>query len=73
MVQEELILRRCAEILGVDRLQLHEDFFGVGGDSLDAVEISEMLSEAAGQDVPVSLVMESRTFEEMLRSLPGAR
>lgn len=65
---EERLLARCADILEVDQVNAHDDFFGVGGDSLDAVEVSEMLSEELGKDVGMDVVLRSPTFADMLRA-----
>ncbi|MEU1470973.1 acyl carrier protein [Streptomyces sp. NPDC005761] len=65
------ILAKCAEILGVESIAVHDDFFGVGGDSLDAAEVSEMLTAETGQDVAMELVLGSPTFGDMLKSLRG--
>lgn len=63
------LLARCAEILRVSQLRPEDDFFGVGGDSLDAVEVSEMLSRECGRDVGMDKVLRSRTFSEMLDAI----
>lgn len=69
--RDEGILARCAEIIGVESIAAHDDFFGVGGDSLDAAEISEMLTVETGQDVGMETVLGSPTFADMLNSLRG--
>lgn len=69
--REEDILAKCAVILGVESIAAHDDFFGVGGDSLDAAEISEMLTAETGRDVDMEIVLGSPTFADMLASLRG--
>lgn len=63
------LLAKCAAILGVDSISPHDDFFGVGGDSLYAVEISEMLTAELGRDVDMETVLHSPTFGDMLSSI----
>ncbi|MGH9213666.1 MAG: phosphopantetheine-binding protein [Acidimicrobiales bacterium] len=68
MDQDDLLVK-CGGILGVDGLTPDDDFFGVGGNSLDAVEISEMLSQELNRDVDMETVLGSPTFADMLRAL----
>ncbi|MFC9268308.1 acyl carrier protein [Streptomyces zhihengii] len=69
--RDEDILSKCAAVIGVESIAAHDDFFGVGGDSLDAAEISEMLTAETGRDVPMETVLGSPTFADMLTSLRG--
>lgn len=68
---DEDILAKCAGVIGVRTIGMHDDFFGVGGDSLDAVEVSEMLCEEFGSEVSVETVLRSANFGEMLKSIRG--
>lgn len=70
-VRHDYLLEKCGEILGVPQLKPADDFFGVGGDSLDAVEICEMLSRELGRDIEMETVLSSRSFAEMLTSVTG--
>jgi acyl carrier protein len=63
------LLARCGEILRVDQLKPEDDFFGVGGDSLDALEICEMLGRELGREVELEAVLRSRSFAEMLEAV----
>ncbi|MDP4500501.1 acyl carrier protein [Nonomuraea turcica] len=55
--------------MGLDRIHPHDDFFGVGGDSLDAVEMAEMLTAELGRNVGMETVIQSQTFAEMLATV----
>ncbi|WP_144122626.1 acyl carrier protein [Catellatospora sichuanensis] len=68
IVSDEL-LARCADILGTEELSLDDDFFGVGGNSLDAVELSGLLSKEFGREVTVDDILQSGSFDELFRSL----
>lgn len=68
-IEQLALLQRCADLLGVDGLRPDDDFFGVGGDSLDAVEICEMLSRELGREVDMETVLRSPTFGDMLASV----
>lgn len=70
-LNESELLAKCAEILGIESIGAHDDFFGVGGDSLDAAEVSEMLSEEFQREVQLDTVLRSATFGDMIKSIRG--
>lgn len=63
------LLAKCGEILGVSQLRPEDDFFGVGGDSLDAVEVCALLRRELGQQVGMEAVLRSASFGDLLDSL----
>src|ERR1700760_1723721 len=50
---EQVVADVFAEVLGVDRVGLDDDFFALGGDSLIATRVSARLQLALGREVPV--------------------
>ena len=50
-----------AEVLGVDRVGLDDDFFALGGDSLIAARVSARLQLALGREVPVRYLFDAST------------
>jgi amino acid adenylation domain-containing protein len=50
---EELVAGLWAELLGCERVGLHDDFFAAGGHSLLAVRLLARLRDATGMDVPL--------------------
>ena len=50
-----------AEVLGIDRVGIHDNFFDLGGDSLLAIKFISLLRERAGVDLPVRMIFESPT------------
>ena len=64
-----------AEILGVDRVGLDDDFFDLGGDSLGAIELQEGIAEQFGIDLPTSTLLEAPTVAtlsaRLLHRRPG--
>ncbi|MDR7170987.1 amino acid adenylation domain-containing protein [Nocardia kruczakiae] len=50
-----------AEVLGVDRIGIDDDFFARGGNSVRAVRTAERIGAALGFDVPVRALYEAAT------------
>jgi thioesterase domain-containing protein/acyl carrier protein len=50
-----------ADVLGVDRVGLDDDFFALGGDSLGALEVVTGISEMFGVDMPTSFLLDAPT------------
>ncbi|MFB4313829.1 amino acid adenylation domain-containing protein [Actinomadura sp. 21ATH] len=67
---EERVARAWAEVLGRDRVGVHDGFFDSGGDSLRAVALVGAL-RAAGMDVTVRDVFERRTIAELCVLITG--
>ncbi|HYW06890.1 MAG TPA: amino acid adenylation domain-containing protein, partial [Longimicrobium sp.] len=72
---EELLAGIWAEVLGVARLGVHDDFFAVGGHSLRAMRVASRVEEALGVSLPLRAVFETptvagvaATVEEMRRA-----
>jgi acyl-CoA synthetase (AMP-forming)/AMP-acid ligase II/thioesterase domain-containing protein/acyl carrier protein len=54
-----------AASLGRDHVGLHEDYFQLGGDSLQAVELFLSIEKTLGQPLPRSILFEASTVAEM--------
>ena len=50
---EELLASIWAEVLGVTRVGVHDNFFDLGGHSLQAVQLAGRVAKAMGRPVPV--------------------
>ena len=61
-----------AEVLGVDRVGIDDDFFELGGDSLLAVRLVSRVRSMLGADVGVRAVFESRTVAGLMDQLASA-
>ena len=62
---EELVAEAWAEVLGVERIGMHDDFFALGGHSLLATKVAAWLRAAVDLDVPVRTVFENPTIEAL--------
>jgi acyl-CoA synthetase (AMP-forming)/AMP-acid ligase II len=62
---EQTLAGIWAEVLEVEQVGLHDNFFALGGDSLLATRVVIRLGEVAHLDADISLVFEAPTIEEM--------
>ncbi len=58
---EKIVAEVFAEVLGLDRVGLDDDFFALGGDSLIATRVSARLQLALGREVPVRYLFDAST------------
>ncbi|HKU42019.1 MAG TPA: thioesterase domain-containing protein, partial [Polyangiales bacterium] len=58
------------QLLGVDGLGRHDDFFALGGHSLIAVRLSAEVRKRFGVDLPLSALFEASTIERLAKLLP---
>jgi acyl carrier protein len=59
---ERLLAGICTEVLGVERIGAHDDFFSLGAHSLLATRIIARLETALGVELPVRLLFEAPTI-----------
>ncbi|PCK22363.1 non-ribosomal peptide synthetase, partial [Rhodococcus qingshengii] len=62
---EEIVAQVFAEVLGVERVGLDDDFFDLGGNSLIATQVVSRLSSALDARVPVRDLFEHSTVESL--------
>ena len=58
---EKIVADVFAEVLGLERVGLDDDFFALGGDSLIATRVSARLQLALGREVPVRYLFDAST------------
>jgi aryl carrier-like protein len=61
------------ELLGVDRVGVHDDFFALGGDSLAAARAIARVRTTFGVAMPLSGLYEEPTLEAQASRLMAAR
>jgi acyl-CoA synthetase (AMP-forming)/AMP-acid ligase II/thioesterase domain-containing protein/acyl carrier protein len=69
---ETKLQRLWAAVLGLDRVGLNEDFFMLGGDSLQAVELFLRIEKEMGRRLPRSILFEDGTVAKMARRIVEA-
>jgi amino acid adenylation domain-containing protein/FkbM family methyltransferase len=57
------------EVLKVDKVGIHDNFFDLGGTSLDIVRLNNRLKEALAKDIPVVILFEYPTIHTFTRFL----
>ncbi len=67
---EERIAAILAEVLGVDRVGAHDDFFALGGHSLLATSVVGRIAAALGAELPVRTVFSHPTAAGLAGQLP---
>ncbi|SFW88826.1 amino acid adenylation domain-containing protein [Amycolatopsis australiensis] len=70
--RERLVTRVWAEVLGVGRVGVDDDFFDLGGDSLLGIRVVSRLRDELGADVPARLVFTAPTPARLAAQLPEA-
>jgi amino acid adenylation domain-containing protein len=61
-----------AEVLGVARIGVHDDFFDVGGHSLLAAQLVTRVGQEVGRDLPLRTVFDHPTVHRMAAALRAA-
>jgi amino acid adenylation domain-containing protein len=66
---EENLARAGAEVLGLEQVGVHDNFFDLGGHSLQAVQFVARISKALGRDVPVKALFLHPTVATLAEAL----
>ncbi|MEM8933880.1 MAG: condensation domain-containing protein, partial [Acidobacteriota bacterium] len=70
---EHAIAAVWAEVLGLDRVGLDDDFFVLGGHSLLATRVLSRTRDALGHEVPLTTLFEHPRFEEFVAAASSLR
>ncbi|MBD2451016.1 AMP-binding protein [Nostoc sp. FACHB-152] len=58
-----------SEVLGLDTVGIHDNFFALGGDSLKAVQVLAKLHTTFGTDLPLSALFQTSTIHQLAEIL----
>jgi amino acid adenylation domain-containing protein len=62
---EELVANNWREILQIDNISVHDNFFTLGGHSLLAIQVVSRLQEAFNKEVPLRILFDAPTITEL--------
>ncbi|MFK4186957.1 amino acid adenylation domain-containing protein [Streptomyces sparsogenes] len=69
--RERRVAALWREVLGVDTVGVHDNFFDLGGDSLRLATLQRRLERAFGIELPVQRLFEHATVHAMARAIGG--
>ena len=67
--EEELVADTFAEILGLEAVSANDDFFELGGNSLQALRLLNVLRKKTSPDLPIAVLFESPTVAGIAAAL----
>jgi thioesterase domain-containing protein len=70
---EQRVARIWSELLGVEKVGVHDSFFELGGESLLAVRLTNRLEREFAKDVRVTTLFRHATVEELAGVIDGTR
>jgi amino acid adenylation domain-containing protein len=69
---EELVAGLWAEVLGLDRVGVHDSFWDIGGHSLLATQVIARIRHLFGVELPLRSLFEDSTVEALARRIDAA-
>jgi amino acid adenylation domain-containing protein len=67
--EEKLLARLWSEVLGLEQVGIHDDFFDLGGHSLLAVQLFTRMERAFGKKLPLALLFQATTIAQLIPRL----
>jgi acyl transferase domain-containing protein/acyl carrier protein len=68
---QQIVANIWQEILGIDKIGIHDDFFQLGGDSLSIVQVNNKLKKTLKKDIPVAVMFRHLTVQSFVEYLQG--
>ena len=62
---EQLVAEVWAEVLKIEKIGIHDNFFDLGGHSLQATRVTTRLNQQTNLDIPLRTFFENPTIEEL--------
>jgi microcystin synthetase protein McyA len=66
--EEELLVGIWAEVLGLERVGIHDNFFDLGGDSIRSLQV-RVLAQKIGLDFSIQQIFQHQTIHELAREV----
>lgn len=70
---EEQLAKIWAEVLGVDKVGIHDDFFELRGHSLSLIEVAFRVQETLGCELPLQIFFLAPTIAQLAKEIETAR
>ncbi|MCP5045916.1 MAG: SDR family NAD(P)-dependent oxidoreductase, partial [bacterium] len=70
---ETLLASVWGQVLGYDRISIYDNFYDLGGDSMNALEIRNLVSREMGMDISIADIFTHLTIAQMSSFLEGKR
>lgn len=70
---EQTLVGFWRELLGVEQIGIHDNFFDIGGHSLIAVRLFRMIKKEYGLDFPISVLFEAPTIAQCAELIAAQR
>ncbi|MBU6954598.1 non-ribosomal peptide synthetase [Hahella sp. HN01] len=67
--EQQLIIEVWRDVLGQSAIKPEDDFFLLGGQSLQSIQVANRLSARIGREVPVTLIFQSPTVAALAQAL----
>lgn len=68
---EEMVTGIWSQVLGIEQIGIHDDFFTLGGQSLLATQVTSRLRTALQVEVPLRTFFEASTVAQLAEIIPG--
>jgi phthiocerol/phenolphthiocerol synthesis type-I polyketide synthase E len=64
---EQVVVNVWQDILGIDQLGIHDNFFDLGGNSLIGLKVISRLKKELNMDIPVTALFEGPTVSALAK------